>query len=68
MNWGYASEAVDEYYIVRTYTSEFEDEAGTIPGIETIYTPLWTLHMKQENNTYRFQNISSVFYNIREKN
>lgn len=68
MNWGYASEAVDEYYIVRTYTSEFEDEAGTIPGIETIYTPLWTLHMKQVNDSYRFQNISSVFYNIREKN
>ena len=69
MNWGYDNIYMDEFYLVHTYTSESEDEAGTVPSADITLTPLWTLRTSvYDTLASQTKNISSVFYNIRNSN
>lgn len=69
MNWGEDS-YMDNFYLVRSYTSESEDEAGIIPSTETFYTPMWRVNTNSIDNNgnvmYNAKNVSSVFYNIKD--
>ena len=71
MNWG-GDSYMDNFYLVRSYTSESEDEAGIIPSTETFYTPMWRVNTNLIDNNgavrYNAKNVSSVFYNIKDRN
>ena len=67
MNWG-SSNTFDDFYLVKSYASESEDEAGIVPSIEIIYEPIWSIETYIYGNDLCAKNIHKVIYDIREKN
>lgn len=72
MNWGGYGLYIDNFYLVRSYISESEDEAGIVPSTEVIYTPMWMVNTNNIDEhgliRYRAKNITNVFYNISDNN
>ena len=58
MNWGWNGTDNDVFYAARHYVAPFEDEAGSSPGMDVIYTVSWPA------GGYTMNGVTSMFYNI----